>query len=99
LLSLLAERDREIVQLRADNSALAVRVACLERLISRNSGNSSMPPSSDDVLPGRGGPKRGLAGRDGRRRRGKQPGAEGRWLGWAEVPDKTVCRPLRPATG
>ena len=95
LLSLLAERDREIAQLRADNSALAARVARLERLISRNSGNSSMPPSSDDVLPGRGGPKGRPASRDGRRRRGKQPGAEGRWLGWAQVPDKTVCH--RPA--
>jgi transposase len=95
LLTLLAERDREIAQLRADNSVLVARVARLERLISRNSGNSSMPPSSDDVLPGRGGPKGRAASRDGRRRRGKQPGAEGRWLGWAEIPDETVCH--RPA--
>jgi hypothetical protein len=93
LLALLAERDRQIAQLRADNATLAARVARLERLISRNSGNSSMPPSSDDVLPGRGGPRGGPSRRGGAagRRRGKQPGAQGRWLGWADVPDKTVC--------
>jgi transposase len=37
---------------------LARRVARLERLISRNSGNSSFPPSADD-LPGRTPPKGG----------------------------------------
>jgi transposase len=91
-----AARDREIAALREENAELARRVARLERLISRNSGNSSMPPSSDDVLPGRPGPTRGRP-RDGaaRRGRGKQPGAEGRWLGWADVPDETKCH--RPA--
>jgi transposase len=91
LLALVAERDQEIARLRAGNAALAARVASLERLVSRNSGNSSMPPSSDDVLPGRDRPKGRPARREGRRKRGKQPGAEGRWLGWAEVPDKTAC--------
>jgi transposase len=91
-----AARDREIAALREENAELARRVARLERLMSRNSGNSSLPPSSDDVLPGHGKP----AGRprgDGktRRKRGKQPGAEGRWLGWADAPDETKCH--RPA--
>ncbi len=101
LLALIAERDREISLLRADNAALAARVARLERLISRNSGNSSMPPSSDDVLPGWGGPKGTAARRPGtsRRKRGKQPGTGGRWLGWAEVPDKTVCHRPRGRCG
>jgi hypothetical protein len=92
LLVLLAERDREIAELRAGNTALVARVARLERLISRNSGNSSMPPSSDDVRPGRGG-QQGKPARDAGacRRRGKQPGAQGRWLGWAAVPDASVC--------
>ena len=45
-------------------AALEERVARLERLISRNSGNSSMPPSSDD-LPGKKPP-----GRKPRRRGG-----------------------------
>jgi transposase len=84
------------VALRAENAELARRVARLERMISRNSGNSSMPPSSDDVLPGRGRPEgRRCAGAGTRRSRGKQPGAECRWRGWVADPDETVCH--RPA--
>jgi len=54
-----AARDEEIALLRdrvdaqqAQLKELTEQVARLERLLSRNSGNSSMPPSSDD-LPGR----------------------------------------------
>ncbi len=82
--------------LREENAELARRVARLERIISRNSGNSSMPPSSDDVLPGRQPPDSGRRGGGAARRgRGKQPGAEGRWPGWADAPDETKCH--RPA--
>jgi hypothetical protein len=35
-----------ILQLRAANAALEERVRRLERVVSRNSGNSSMPPSA-----------------------------------------------------
>jgi hypothetical protein len=45
----LAER---MAQLEAANAELAERLATLERAVSCNSGNSSMPPSSDD-RPGR----------------------------------------------
>jgi hypothetical protein len=41
-----------VQQLRESNVALGERVRQLERQATRNSGNSSMPPSSDD-LPGR----------------------------------------------
>jgi hypothetical protein len=41
-----------VVLLRATNLALEERVRRLERQVSRNSENSLMPPSSDD-LPGR----------------------------------------------
>ncbi len=41
-----------MLQLRESNAALEERVRQLERQASRNSGNSSMRPSSDD-LPGR----------------------------------------------
>ena len=42
--------------LKAENAELRERLARLERLVSRNSGNSSMAPSGDD-LPGK---KRGI---------------------------------------
>lgn len=68
---------------------LAVRVERLERLASRNSGNSSMPPSADD-LPGRAPPRRRRAGGGGKRKQGKQPGAPGSHLAWSEHPGDTV---------
>jgi transposase len=46
----------------------AARIAELERRLSRNSGNSSMPPSSDDVLPGRACPAGGRVAGGGRKR-------------------------------
>jgi hypothetical protein len=91
LVALVAEQARQIEQLRADNAQLQARVERLERLISRNSGNSSMPPSTDD-LPGRTSPvdppPRGQAGK---RRRGKQPGAPGAYLAWRKAPDATIA--------
>ena len=91
-----AARDREIAALRAENVELARRVAGLERMISRNSQNSSLPPSSDDVLPGRDKPKARRREDGGARRgRGKQAGAEGRWLRWVADPDET--KEHRPA--
>jgi transposase len=86
LLVLLAERDRRIAQLEAENAELARRVARLERLISRNSGNSSMPPSADD-LPGRPPPQARPAQGRGKRLPGKQPGAPGSAMSWAEPDD------------
>lgn len=79
-----AARDAEIAELRA-------RVERLERALSRNSGNSSMPPSADD-LPGRKPPSRQQRRAVDRaaRKRGKQPGAPGaamRWAGPDEVKD------------
>ncbi|HUZ56039.1 MAG TPA: DUF6444 domain-containing protein [Streptosporangiaceae bacterium] len=88
LLSLLAERDSRIAQLEAENAGLARRVAVLERLISRNSGNSSMPPSADDQ-PGRTAPREKPRRGSGKRKPGKQPGAPGA-LAWSEDPDDTV---------
>ena len=82
LLGALAERDRLIGDLRR-------QVARLERLISRNSGNSSMPPSADD-LPGKKPPERKVRRSGGKRKPGKQPGAPGAYLAWSDLPDKTV---------
>jgi hypothetical protein len=71
-------------QLEAENEDLARRVARLERLISRNSGNSSMPPSADD-LPGRT-PPRGKQPGGGKRKPGGQPGSPGSHLAWNDDP-------------
>jgi transposase len=83
-----AELKAENAGLRAQLTELAERVARLERLISRNSGNSSMPPSTDD-LPGKKPPqrkpRRGSGGRPG-----KQRGAPGAHLAWSDEPDQTV---------
>jgi transposase len=86
----IAEQATAIEQLRADVVALAAEVRELRRRLGRNSGNSSMAPSADD-LPGRTPPaakpkKRGGGGR----RPGKQPGAPGSHLAWSERPDDTV---------
>ena len=83
------ERLRMLLEAKdAKIADLEERIARLERLISRNSGNSSMPPSTDD-LPGRKPPER-RAGRGGGRKPGKQPGAPGAYLAWSQDPDTIV---------
>jgi transposase len=77
---LLEDKDAKIADLEK-------RLARVERLLSRNSGNSGMPPGSDDVpgkKPPAPKPKRG-----GGRKPGKQCGAPGAHLEWSEHPGKT----------
>ncbi len=87
-----ASRDAVIEELTAANARLVERVTALERIVGRNSGNSSMPPSCDD-LPGRKKPPPKPVGGSGRKR-GKQPGAAGSSLPWVASPDEHV--PHRP---
>jgi hypothetical protein len=82
----IAEQGQAIEELRAE-------VADLRRRLGRNSGNSSMPPSSDD-LPGKVPPKRERRGKGSGRSRGKQPGAPGTSMTWAQ-PDEVINH--RPA--
>lgn len=89
----IAEQARAIAELTAANTGLAERVGQLERVVGRNSGNSSMPPSSDD-LPGRTTPAP-KPGKVSGRRRGKQQGAPGSNLAWVDSPDEHVAH--RPA--
>jgi hypothetical protein len=72
-------------QLRTAYEELAAKVAKLEHLLSRNSGNSSSPPSKDDG-PGRTAPK-GKGRSTPKRVKGKQPGAPGSYLSWSDAPD------------
>jgi transposase len=79
-------------QLRAANEELTAKLARLEHLLSRNSGNSSMPPSRDHD-PGKTVPPQKQRGRGGpARKRGKQPGAPGSHLARTEVPDAQFDR-------
>lgn len=61
-------RDAEIARLKAELAKALERIAELEALLRMNSGNSSKPPSSDGVAPGR------VRRRKRGRRRGGQPG-------------------------
>ncbi len=87
--AVIAAQARVIEVLAGQVKDLTARVDRLERLASRNSGNSSMPPSADD-LPGRTppqpNPKRGRGGR----KPGGQPGSKGSHLAWSQNPDDTV---------
>jgi hypothetical protein len=90
LIEILEARNAELT---AQVTDLAERLAKLERAVSRNSGNSSMPPSADD-LPGKTAPEPRPGRGNGKRRQGRQPGAPGAHLAWSESPDKK--EPLFP---
>ena len=67
-------------ELVARNEELAAALARAEHRLSRNSANSSMPPSGDDMAGRTPPPKPAPVA--ARRRRGKQPGAPGAHLRW-----------------
>jgi transposase len=79
----------ENAELKAQIAEQAEKIARLERLISRNSGNSSMPPSADDQ-PGRQPPEPKTRRGGGKRKPGKQKGAPGTFLAWREDPDESI---------
>jgi len=87
--ALIREQAERIAALEAVVADLREQLAAAQRAGARNSGNSSMPPSSDD-LPGRKPPRkqRRAAERAEKKRRGKQPGSPGAAMRW-EVPDRT----------
>lgn len=86
----LSDQAAEVERLRAE-------LEKIKRLFSRHSGNSSMPPSTDDI-PGKGRPADavGKKGKKTDRKRGKQPGAPGAHLPWLADEDVQVVdrRPL-----
>ena len=92
----IAAQDRQITALAtriADMDeayeALAAKLARVEHLLSRNSGNSSSPPSMDDQ-PGKPAPQARSNRRGGapKRKPGKQSGAPGFHLSWTDSPDE-----------
>jgi transposase len=86
---LIAAQAEKITALEALVADLRERLEATERAGSRNSGNSSVPPSMDDQL-GRKPPRkqRRAAERAEKKKRGKQPGSPGVSMAW-EVPDRT----------
>jgi len=86
----IAGQAERIAALEAVVADLREQLAAAERAGSRNSGNSSMSPSTDD-LPGRKPPRkqrRAAERAEKKRKRGKQPGSPGASMTW-EVPDRT----------
>jgi hypothetical protein len=83
----IAEMAGQLAELTAANEALVDKLARLEHLLSRNSGNSSSPPSRDDD-PGKPAPPEKRRGRNSARARGKQPGAPGSHLAFTDDPDE-----------
>jgi uncharacterized coiled-coil protein SlyX/transposase len=83
----------QVAELLDANERMAAQLARVEHLLSRNSANSSMPPSKDDD-PGRTPPKpkSGRRGQGPKRMRGKQPGAPGANLAWVDNPNRQVDR-------
>jgi hypothetical protein len=90
LIGFLRRSLARVAELEQANAELTERVARLERLVSRNSRNSSMPPSKDDD-PGRTPPAEPPATGDDStpRKRGKRKGAPGSRLSWSAQPDDT----------
>jgi len=78
----------QLSELVETNEALAGKLAKLEHLLSRNSGNSSSPPSRDDDPGKPAPPEKNTRDKGGpQRSRGKQPGAPGTHLPWTDNPD------------
>ena len=90
--ALIREQAGQIAALTAQVAELREQLDAARRAASRNSGNSSMPPSADD-LPGRRPParkeRRAAERAEKKRKPGKQPGAPGAAMRW-EKPDKVV---------
>lgn len=96
----LVAQDRQITamagqlsELEEANQALADKLARLEHLLSRNSSNSSNPPSRDEDPGKPAAPtKKPRGGAKPARKRGKQPGAPGSHLPWSDAPDLRLDR-------
>ena len=88
--AVIARQDAQVTTMATQLSELmekfeqqAAELARLHHLLSRNSGNSSMPSSKDDD-PGRTPPRKERRAKPSGRAKGKQPGAPGTALRWRE---------------
>jgi transposase len=84
----LSDTEQKLVEVERKLVGVGKELAKALHLLSRNSQNSSMPPSKDDQ-PGKTPPEPRQSGTDGPvRAKGKQPGAAGANLTWSHTPDK-----------
>ncbi len=88
--AVIERQDAQITALASQHAALmenfetqAAELERLRHLLSRNSSNSSMPPSGDDG-PGRMTPRKQRRAKPSGRGKGKQPGTPGTTLRWRE---------------
>ena len=91
-----------VVRLVEDNQRLATEVASLKAELSKNSGNSSKPPSRDPAVERerQAEARRAKRSKGGQRRQpGKQPGAAGKTLEMAENPDEIVTHEPTQCSG
>jgi hypothetical protein len=87
----IAAQDERVAALEALVAELREQLEAAVRASSRNSGNSSVPPSGDDQ-PGRKPPRKERRATEraaGKRSRGKQPGSPGAAMRWRD-PDDTL---------
>lgn len=92
LIAVVRDQGAQLADQAVELERLRSELEQIKRLLSRNSQNSSMPPSTDD-LPGRMGKSKPAAGgRSGAKKpgRGKQPGAPGSHLPWLDEADVEV---------
>jgi transposase len=92
LITVVRDQAAQLAGQAVELERLRAELEQIKRLISRNSGNSSMPPSTDD-LPGRAGRRKPAGGGQpgGQKRgRGKQPGAPGSHLPWLDEADVRI---------
>jgi transposase len=92
LLVVVTRQAEQISELQRENGALAARLARLEHLLSRNSGNSSAPPSRDGDPGKPPAPATKRRGGGPARSKGKQPGAPGSHLAFTEAPNERLDR-------
>ncbi len=79
----IAAQAHQLAELQEANEALAAKLARVEHLLSRNSGNSSSPPSRDDDPGKPPAPQKSRRGGSVR-----SPGAPGSRLAFTDAPDK-----------
>ena len=99
--ALIREQAGQIAALTALVAELREQLDAALRAVSRNSGNSSMPPSADD-LPGRRPParkeRRAAERAEKKRKPGKQPGSPGAAMRWARPDESPITSRRVPAS-